>query len=153
MHGALDPKSDTTKWYLDREDGVNENDPAKILWDFYIRTEKHVLANQSDIVVVDKENKGATTIEVAVLNDYAIASKDKEKVEKYLPLGEEIEKCWDVRITVIPVFIGAQGAITPAHKMWLAQIPTAINSSELQKSALFGTAKILRPVLKLRGLW
>ncbi|XP_067932894.1 uncharacterized protein [Watersipora subatra] len=105
---------------------VNKNDLAKILWNFYIRTDKHVLANQPDRVVVDKENKRATIIEIAVPNYYNISSKKKEKVEKYLSLGEEIEKCWNVRTTVIPVVIGALGAITPAHKMWLAEIPTSI---------------------------
>ncbi|XP_067945436.1 uncharacterized protein [Watersipora subatra] len=132
---------------------VNENDRAKILWDFYIRTDKHVLANKPDIAVVGKENKRATIIDRAIPNDYNIASKEKERVEKYLPLGEEIEKYWDVRTTVIPVVIGALGAITPAHKMWLAQIPTAINSSEVQKCALMGTTKVLRRVLKLPGRW
>jgi hypothetical protein len=36
---------------------VNENSRAKILWDYYIQTDKHVLANQPDIIVVDKEEK------------------------------------------------------------------------------------------------
>ncbi|XP_067930945.1 uncharacterized protein [Watersipora subatra] len=109
---------------------VNENYRAKIPWDFYIRTEKHVIVNQPDIVVVDKENKRATIIDIAVPNDYNIASKEKEKVKKYLPLGEEIENCWNIRTTEIPVVIGALGAITPAHKMWLAQMPTAINAEQ-----------------------
>ncbi|XP_067947195.1 uncharacterized protein [Watersipora subatra] len=72
---------------------VNEKYCTKTLWDFYIRTDKHVLANQPNMVVVDKESKKATIIDIAVLNDYNIASKEKEKVKKYLPLGEEIEKC------------------------------------------------------------
>ncbi|XP_067939766.1 uncharacterized protein [Watersipora subatra] len=57
---------------------VNKNDHAKTLWDFHIRTDKHVLANQSDIVVVDKENKRAAIIDIAVPNDYNIARKEKE---------------------------------------------------------------------------
>ncbi|XP_067939780.1 uncharacterized protein [Watersipora subatra] len=55
---------------------VNENDLAKILCNFYIRTGKHILANQPDIVVVDKENRRATTIYVVVPNDYNIASQE-----------------------------------------------------------------------------
>ncbi|XP_067939842.1 uncharacterized protein [Watersipora subatra] len=85
---------------------VNENDHAKILWDLYIRTDKHVLANQPDIVVVDKENRKATLIGIAVPNDHIIAREEKEMVEKNHLLGEDIEKCWDVRTTVIPVVIG-----------------------------------------------
>ena len=36
---------------------------------------------------------------------------------------------------------------------WLAQIPGSISEVELQKSALLGTSKILRRVLRLPGLW
>ncbi|XP_067944992.1 uncharacterized protein [Watersipora subatra] len=84
---------------------VNENDHAKILWDFYVQIDKHVLANQLDIVVVDKESKRATIIDITVPNDYNIASKKREKIEKYLPLGKEIEKRWDRRAMVFPVVI------------------------------------------------
>jgi hypothetical protein len=101
------------------------------------------LAIQPDIIVVDKEEKRATIIDIAVPNDYNIASKEKEKVEKYQPLREEIERCWQVRATVVPVVVGALGAITPAHQMWLSQLPSKQESHRLQKSALLGTAKIL----------
>ena len=65
-------------------------------------------------MAVDKENQRAIIIvDIAVPTDYNIASKEKEKVEKYQPLREEIEKCWKVKTSVI--IIGALGAITPAH--------------------------------------
>ncbi|XP_067943066.1 guanylate-binding protein 4-like [Watersipora subatra] len=77
---------------------VNENDRAKILWDFYIQTDKHVLANQPDIVVVDKENKRATVIDIAVPNDYNIASKEKEKKpEAIIKLAEKVPH-YDLRM-------------------------------------------------------
>ena len=91
---------------------VVENTEAKILWDFYIQTDKHVLANQPDIVVVDKKTKTATIIDIAVPNDSNIANKEKEKIEKYQPLREELERCWKVQATVIPVVVGALGAVT-----------------------------------------
>ena len=134
-------------------DKVNENDQVKILWDFYIQTDKHVLANQPDIVVVDKSDKRAIIIDIAVPNDCNIEKKEKEKVEKYQPLREELEKCWKVKATVVPVVIGALGAVTPAHSMWLDQIPGNVETSQLQKSVLLGTGKIMRRVLKLPGLW
>ena len=112
---------------------------------------QHVLTNQTDIMAVDKENQRAIIIDIAVPSDYNIASK--EKVEKYQPLREEIERCWKVKTTVIPVVIGALGALTPAHQSWAAQLPAAPGSYQLQKCALLGTAKILRGVLKLSGLW
>ena len=126
----------------------------KSSWDFYIRTDKHVLANKPDIVVIDKAQKTASIIDIAVPNDSNIASKEKEKVEKYQPLREEIERCWNVKATVTPIVIGALGAVTPAHQRWLSEVTTdALTTSQLQKCALLGTSKILRRVLRLPGLW
>ena len=53
---------------------------------------------------------------------------------------------------VIPVVVGALGAITDRLPGWLAQIPGTISEVELQKSALLGTAQVLRRVLRLPGL-
>ena len=75
------------------------------------------------------------------------------KIDKYQPLKIELERLWDVKITVIPVVIGALGAMSDRLTSWLAQIPGHIDESDLQKSALLGTAKILRRVLRLPGLW
>ena len=52
-YGLSQPKN----WW-ETPDKVNENDRAKILWDFYIYTDKHVVANQPDIAAVDKEDQG-----------------------------------------------------------------------------------------------
>ena len=65
--------------------------------------------------MVDKKTKTATIIDIAVPNDSNIANKEKEKIEKYQLLREELERCWQVRATVIPVVVGALGAVTPMH--------------------------------------
>ena len=54
---------------------------------------------------------------------------------------------------VIPVVVGALGAIANRLPGWVAQIPGTISEVELQKSALLGTAQVLRRVLRLPGLW
>lgn len=36
---------------------VIENDQAKMLWDFHIKSDKLLMANQPDVVVVDKQRK------------------------------------------------------------------------------------------------
>ena len=54
---------------------------------------------------------------------------------------------------VIPVVVGAPGAITDRLPGWLVQIPGTIHDVELQKSALLGTEQILRRVLRLSGFW
>ena len=59
-----------------------ENDQAKILWDFQVQTNKLMMANQPDFVVVNKLQKEAVVIGV-VPSDSNIKKKKHEKLEKY----------------------------------------------------------------------
>ena len=85
--------------------------------------------------------------------DENIQNKELEKIDKYQSLKIELE-LWKIRIMVIPVVVGALGAIV-ADRLpgWLAQILGTISEVELQKSAILGTAQVLRRVLRLPGLW
>ena len=55
----------------------------------------------------------------------------------------ELEQLWKVKIIMIPVVVGALGAITDKLPGWLAQIPETISEVQLQKSALLRTAQVL----------
>ncbi|KAI3377775.1 hypothetical protein L3Q82_008918 [Scortum barcoo] len=97
---------------------------AKILWDFQIQMDKQVMANQPDIVVVDKEQKRAVVIDVAIPSDNRIRKKEHEKLEKYQGLREQLERMWGEKTSVIPVVIRALRAVTPKlvgfiHPDWL----------------------------------
>lgn len=62
MHGLKPPRS---RWEIPQK--IMENKRAKILWDFKIQTDKEVLANcQSDIILINKDQKIAGMIDVAV---------------------------------------------------------------------------------------
>ena len=144
---------DTPKDWWEIPEKVVENERAKILWDFYIQTDKHVMANQPDIVIVDKVKKQATIVDIAVPNDVNIKSKEQEKVQKYQPLREELQRIWKVKTKVVPVVVGSLGSLTETHEKWLEELPGKHESLPLQKSALLGTSKILRRTLNLPGLW
>ena len=62
---------------------VVEIDQAKNLWGFLIPTDKLVVANQPDIVLIDKQQKKAVVIDIAILSKSNIKKKDHEKLEKY----------------------------------------------------------------------
>ena len=64
---------------------------------FQIQTDRQVLANQPDVVVVDKDQKTAVVIDVAVPSDSNIRKKEYEKLEKYQGLKEELERMWKVK--------------------------------------------------------
>ncbi|XP_057700706.1 uncharacterized protein LOC130921080 [Corythoichthys intestinalis] len=60
---------------------VLENESAKILWDFWIQTDKMLMANQPNIVIMDKQQRTAVVIDVAIANDGNIRKKGHEKLE------------------------------------------------------------------------
>jgi hypothetical protein len=54
---------------------------------------------------------------------------------------------WNVKTRVIPVIIGATGTISKSFTKYVSTIPGNHEVSELHKTAILGTAHILRRVL------
>jgi hypothetical protein len=73
--------------------------------------------------------------------------KEAEKILKYKDLATEIQRMWNVRAMVIPVVIGATGTISKSFRKYVSNIPGNRDVKELQKTAVLGTAHILRKVL------
>ena len=125
----------------------------KPLWDFQIQTDRKLLANQPDIIIVDKQKKELVVIDITVPSDSNIKKKESEKLKKYQGLKDKLERSWKVMAKVVPVVIGALRAETPKLKKWLQQIPETTTELSVQESAVLGTTKILCRTLKLPGLW
>jgi RNase P/RNase MRP subunit POP5 len=51
---------------------------------------------------------------------------------------------WNVKTKVTPVIIGVTGTISKAFRKYLSSIPGKHDIKELQKTAILGTAHILR---------
>jgi hypothetical protein len=54
---------------------------------------------------------------------------------------------WNVKARVIPVIIGATGTISKSFRKYVSSIPVNYEVRELQKTAILGTAHIIRKVL------
>jgi hypothetical protein len=54
---------------------------------------------------------------------------------------------WNVKTRVIPVIIGATGTNSKSFRKYVSTIPRNHEVKELQKTAILGTAHILRRVL------
>ena len=65
----------------------------------------------------------------------------------YKHLTIEIQHMWNVKTKVIPVIIGATGTISKSFRKYVSNIPGKYEVKELQKTAILGTAHILRKVL------
>ena len=81
------------------------------MWDFSIQTDHVIEARRPDLVVDDKKEKSCKIIYFAVPGDSRIEMKEKDKIEKYLDLGRELQKIWNVKMKIIPLVVGSLGAI------------------------------------------
>ena len=104
-------------------------------------------------MLINYKEQTGLIIDIAVPRDKNIQDKELEKIDKYQSLKIELEQLWKIKIVVIPVVVGALGAIADGLPGWPAQIPGTISEVELQKSVLLGTVQVLRGVLRLTGLW
>ena len=126
-----------------------ESETFKVLWDFTVQCERKIDAKRPDIVFIDKEREVVIT-DVAIPGDDRVEGKELEKLEKYQLLKDEIAKVWRVRkVIVVPVVIGALGAVSVNFKEYMKRIGVNVRLEVIQKTALLGTAKILRKVLSL----
>ena len=74
--------------------------------------------------------------------------KKLKKIDKYGHLKDEIARLWDMRkVSVIPVVVGALGAVSTRFQKFVKDIGTTLKTEHAQKTALLGTAPILRLVL------
>ena len=51
-------------------------------------------------------------VDFAVPADHRIKLKECEKKDKYLDLARELKKLWNMKVTIIPIVIGAFGTVT-----------------------------------------
>ena len=105
------------------------------------------------MVVVDKKKRSCRIIDYAVPGDNRIEEKEKDKIEKYQNLGRELQKIWNVKAKIIPLIVGSLGAIPKQFGNRLEQIGITVGTSQIQKTVLLRTARILRKVLEIKGCW
>ena len=72
------------------------------------------------------------------------------KLQKYRLLKDEIAKVWRMRkVIVVPVVIEALGAVSVNFNECMKRIGVNVRLEVIHKTALLGTARILRKVLFL----
>jgi hypothetical protein len=115
-----------------------------ILWNQQVQTDRTIPNNKPDIVIRDNEKGTCMLIDVAISGDRNVIKKEAAKVLKYKDLTIEIQRMWNVKTRVIPVVIGATGTISKSFRKYVSNIPGNHEVRELQKTAILGTAHILR---------
>ena len=129
---------------------VLENDSHKLLWDFNIQTDHLIPPRRPDLIIINKKKKEriCKIIEFTVPADHRINLKESEKKDKYLDLARELKKLWNMKVTIVPIVIGALGTITKGLLKGLEDLEVGGRVETIQKTALLRTARILRRVLE-----
>jgi len=136
-------------WYehVPKSVETSQGDKVTILWNQQVQTNRTIPNNQPDIIIRDNEKGTCVLIDVAISGDRNVIKKETEKILKYKDLTIEIQRTWNVKTKMIPVIIGATGTISKSFKKYVNNITGNHEVKELQKTALLGTAQILRKVL------
>ena len=86
---------------------------------------------------------------MAIPKDSGAKEKEAEKVEKFHNLARELRRMWEVKTKVVPIVLGALGTLPLRLKGNLKGIGVDTSITLIQKSALLGSARILRKVLEM----
>ena len=87
-------------------------------------------------------------IDFAVSADHRIKLKEYEKKDKYIDLGRELKKLWNMQVTIIRILFGAFGTVTKGLLMGLGDLEVEGRVETIQTTALLITARIQRIVLE-----
>ena len=88
-------------------------------------------------------------MDIAVPGDSKVLQRQTEKYEKYQDLANEIKRIWKSRKKVVPVVVGALGSESKKLAGHLEQLGIKDRTRTMKKSALLGSAHILRKVLEV----
>lgn len=141
-------------YYKYRPTPVLESEKATIYWDRSLLTDRPLPDNHNkpDIFLWDKTNNIILLIDIAIPTPKNIHRKHNEKIEKYLPLCQELENLWRAKyVRTIPVVIGATGEIPTKLFDALKQLdiqPTFY--LEMQKATILATCNIMRRILNIK---
>ena len=96
-----------------------------------------------------------TIVEVGVPLDFNIASRQRNKADKYMSLISELQQMYPgFKYQVVPIILGALGTV----QNWLKEELLKLNIAEdqvrnvikrLQKTAIIGSIKIMKTFMKM----
>ena len=85
---------------------------------------------------------------VSLLREHRINLKECEKKDKYLDLARELKRLWDMKVTIVQIFIGALSTINKGLLKGLEDLEVGGRVETIQMTALLRTTRILRQDLE-----
>ena len=95
------------------------------------------------MILIDIEHHECQIIDFTILHETRVDDKEVEKIEKYLDLARELKKMWNMKVKVVPLVLGALGTHAEALEKRLKAMSIETKITELQKTLLTHTSRIL----------
>ena len=105
----------TNKWYKHHRKSVLEKETCKLLRDFEIQTDLLISARRPNLIIINKKKRSCRIVDFTVPTDHRIKLKENKKISTSTLL-KNWKKLWNVKVTVIPIVIGALGTIPRVSK-------------------------------------
>ena len=70
-----------------------------------------ISARRPDLVLINKK-RTCRILDFATLADHRVKLKESVKKDKYQDLARGLKKLWNIKVTVIPIVIGALGTVS-----------------------------------------
>jgi hypothetical protein len=128
-----------------------ENDSYKLYFDRTILTDIHIKHNRPDIIILNKQQKQAYLLDIAVPNSHNITQTYNTKINKYSELSVAMRNLWCLeKISILPLVISATG-IVPQSLFKNLKILNLDNTLvvEIQKGILLYSCHIVRKFLNI----
>ena len=100
--------------------------------------------SNSDLIIINKIKRTCRIEDFAVQADHRVKFKECEKKDKYLDLAGELKKLWNMKVTFIPIILGALGTVTKGFVQGLEDLEIRRRVETIQTIASLRTARILR---------
>jgi len=92
--------------------------------------------NRPAIIIKNKKEKTCTLLDVAIPADKSVVQKEAEKKFKYKSLCIEIQRMWNLKCTIVPVIIGANGIVTRSLRKNLQAVPGKYSIDSYHKTTI-----------------
>jgi hypothetical protein len=142
---------DTQPHYIYKPESCLENDNYKLYFDWTVLTDIHIKHNRPDIIILNKQQKQAYLLDIAVPNSHNITQTYNTKINKYLELSVAMRNLWCLeKISILPLVISATG-IVPQSLFKNLKILDLDNTLvvEIQKGILLYSCHIVRKFLNI----
>ena len=96
---------------MHQPESILGNQLYKILLDFEIQTDHLIPAGRPNLELIWKKKRTCCLVDFAVPADHRAKIKENEMIDKYLDFVKGLKKVCHVRVTVIPIVVGALGTV------------------------------------------